>query len=142
MRQKLKALPRSTAKTAWELCVDVKRAIREEPKRANMRTFRRRLTPERGGPACGYVGCFAGWVCVLRGKKRGVDDFAARDILGCDLQYILASSNMTPFGVFNHGAGDACDTTNPGTRAHARAVIARINRFMQVNEAALKAKVL
>lgn len=136
---KLKALPRSRAKTAWGLLQDVKRAILAEPKRANMWTFRSTRLPEDGGPACGTVGCLAGWVNILSGDKYARQYHprqAAEQILGSTCNYLFGDA----YHVFNAGSGDACETTKPGTRAHAQAVVNRINRFMRVNKAKLKAK--
>ena len=42
--------------------------------------------------------------------------------------------------MFNTGDGDACETTRPGTKARARAVVQRIKKFMRVNEGALRAR--
>lgn len=137
---KLKAVPRSRAKTAWGLLQDVKRAILAEPKRANMGCYIGVHDPSEGGPACGTVGCFAGWITLLRGTPSRMNaDFVAENILGSDIDYYTAGGN---YYVFNVGHGDACATTTWGTRAHARAVAARITRFMKVNETALKTRKL
>lgn len=145
---RLKAVPRSRAKTAWGLLQDVKRAILAEPKRANMYVFTDYVTPDEGGPACGTVGCFAGWTALLARKESKTsltpnyhyNAYVARSILG-NLNYLFYRGDDS-YSVFNMGAGDSCALTNPGTRAHARAVAARITRFMKVNETALKARKL
>lgn len=150
--------PISLAITGWDLLLDVKRAIREEPKRVNMTFYCNAFGTSDQKPACGAVGCFAGWVATLgrryllpskhlnnRDLIDQFDDVAARRLLGRDLKYrtvIGNPENEFPLDVFNSGEGDACATTKPGTRAHARAVIKRINLFMKVNEVALKARVL
>lgn len=148
--KKLKGIPFSTATTAWGLLQDVKRAIMEEPKRVEMSCYSAKLSPEAGGPQCGSVGCFAGWVNMLRGGRPGsfsqTDDHSAMTLLG-PLNYYTIRSRTDPKAdldsyVFNSGEGDSCADTNPGTRAHARAVVQRINRFMAVNEVALKARIL
>ncbi len=138
---RLKKIPVSKATTAWGLLRDVKRAITEEPKRANMGTYCCLQSPKNNGPRCGTVGCFAGWVELLRGYEpvRVTGHFLAMDILGNDLDYDTVDGGWL---VFNAGEGDACDTTRYGTRAHARAVVQRINKFMRVNEIALKARQL
>lgn len=144
---RLKLIPLSRAKTAYGLVQEVKRAIIAEPKRAYMGTFAERVSPENGGPACGTVGCFAGWVCLLRGQYQPMDaSIPASQILGGNRLYGgKIDFSFVPFGgsdpvchVFNSGGGDGCATTAPGTRAHARAVVARINRFLKKNAAALK----
>lgn len=151
------ALPRSRAKTAWGLLQDVKRAILAEPRRINMGLFvdttADQLLPENKVPACGTVGCFAGWVSILgrptgeenRERIGGYDDYDATRILNGDDNE--DSLNLFTVGryrnyVFNGGLGDRCAKTKPGTVAHARAVVARINKFMRVNEKALKARKL
>lgn len=138
-RTKLKAIPQSNATTAWGLLVDVKRAITEEPKRVNMNTYRYKLSPVDGGPACGTVGCFAGWVGTMHSPAEYPSANMAVRILGVGLNYEFGRAG---YSVFNSGRGDSCHTTKPGTRAHARAVVQRINRFMKCNEAMLKARQL
>lgn len=136
--RKQKELPLSNAKTAYSLLQDVKKAILEEPKRVNMTTYYKETT-RRNAPACGTVGCFAGWVCILAGIRKensydlSVDDDGAREVLGDNLDYDTANG----YNVFNSGDGDDCKNTKPGTVEHARAVVNRINRFMQVNKAKL-----
>lgn len=146
MSTKLKAVPVSRAKTAWGLCADVIRAVMKEPKRVNMNVFVLRVAPEDGGPACGTVGCFAGWVALFGAPQLDREllsvnaaDEAVR-LLGNNIKYWTVG----PEGrwVFNSGVGDACEHTNPGTKAHARAVVTRIRKFMLVNEKALRARKL
>lgn len=135
--------------TAWRLLLFVKSIIREEPKRMNMSTYG--LNVRRGSysyprPACNTVGCFAGWISIAAGK--GIPDGRnnALTLLGNDKIFGgLIDYNTVGGGgqdVFNSGWGDACGRTKPGTRAHARAVLARITHFMTVNEEALKASKL
>lgn len=133
---RLKAIPRSRAKTAWGLLQDVKRAILAEPKRVNMGVFIEDKLPEDGGPACGKVGCFAGWVSILAGAPDRYWSTTARNLLGpADYNTVGPGAD-----VFNAGTGDRCETTRSGTAAHARAVVARINKFMRVNAKLLKAR--
>lgn len=142
----LRALPVSRAKTAWGLLTNVKRAILREPKRANMRCFMRDRGPEDGGPACGTVGCFAGWVALLGAPQYSREnlatnaDYIAVRLLGDGLNYRTAG--RTNEWVFNGGQGDTCAKTAPGTVAHAKAVATRITKFMRVNRTALKARKL
>jgi hypothetical protein len=142
---RLKLIPLSRAKTAYGLVQDVKRAILAEPKRANMGVFEGSVKPENGGPACGTVGCFAGWVCLLRGESHSMNasDLAARILSGRPdhenggIRFHFDGS-YGPAHFFNSGPGDGCNATNPGTKAHARAVAARINRFLKLNGPELK----
>lgn len=145
---KLRPIPKSKAKTAWGLLADVKRAILAEPKRADMGVFRRTVRPEHGGPACGTVGCFAGWVTLLHNPRWPAPPSSvwepspiankAHEILGegCNFYTVPGPDDY----VFNSGDGDACQRTRAGTKAHARAVVARIDKFMRVNAKVLKAK--
>jgi hypothetical protein len=146
---RLKLIPLSRAKTAYGLVQDVKRAILSEPKRANMGVIEDTFKPEHGGPACGTVGCFAGWVCLLRGESHSMNAAApAERILSGrldpengDVRFTFEVPKKKPFGTFhffNSGSGDGCQNTAPSTRSHARAVVARINRFLKLNGPALK----
>lgn len=137
---KLKQIPSSRAKTAWGLLQDVKRAIRDEPKRADMNVFTQKRDQEDGGPQCGTVGCIAGWVSLLATGKRVNNEFPAIKLLGDDVEYQTVGDDC--HHVFNAGFGDNCSTTKPGTRKHANAVIARINKFMRINAKVLKARKL
>jgi len=149
-------IPRSSAKTTLGLLRAVKRAILEEPKRVNMGVYTCKLRPETTysyqAPACGTVGCFAGWVSILAGQGLVDDDAPAKALLGEDLDYTFKaySYRHNHFGelvrdtenVFNSGSGDACSDTRPGTRAHAKAVVARIDRFIEKNYDKLKGRKL
>lgn len=140
----LQPIPLSRARTAYGLLRDVQRVILAEPKRVNMKTYA--VDPEKEGysnrPACGTVGCFAGWVVVLsKGRQvalNGGGDEAGK-LLGWDLHYELPGNG---YHVFNAGSGDQCARTLPGSKAHARAVYNRINGFIQRNLKALKARKL
>lgn len=148
---KLKAIRLSRAKTAWGLLLDVRKAIKSEPKRANMGVYCDALAPEHGGPSCGTVGCFAGWIMLLRGESHPLDSaFPATQLLGGNkteggvIDFYLPSKEpgytCTGFHVFNSGGGDNCSTeeTVVGSKEHAKAVINRIDRFMKNNQKALK----
>lgn len=146
---KLKALPRSRAKTAYGLVSDVIRAVLDEPKRADMGTFIGSLPPEIGGPACGTVGCFAGWVAIL-GRRQGETPPTyhqcrgnATNLLGNDINYHTATGGSDDYPddenyVFNGGGPDI--KGNAGTVRYARSVAARIRKFQKINAVALKAK--
>lgn len=154
LKDTLDSIPLSTAKTAWGLLQDVKRAILNEPKRARMTCYvRTGVTPmyDADAPACGTVGCFAGWISLLadanprsRYVQNNADDIAM-NLLGRNLNYELRRARPTLYGdnnstfhVFNAGQGDGCGTTIPQTKAHARAVVRRISRFMKQNQWKLK----
>lgn len=96
---RVKALPRSKAKTAYDLIGELITEILAEPARLYMdnwvvsyknRVFMRFYggwTSDKTaalnngydnmldakGPACGTVGCAAGWICLLRGDVPAID---------------------------------------------------------------------
>lgn len=144
-------LPLSEAVTGWELCREIRQVVREEWRRVNMRKVQETVTPGKPtAPACGVVGCLAGWGLTLRHvdflQEEGMHDEQLMQLLGRDVQYEFPTDALTAyqstFHVFNDGRGDACSRTKPGTRAHARAVVKRLDRFMALNEKALKARIL
>ena len=138
---KLQAIPRSNAKTAWGLCQDVIRAIKKDPKRADMAVFGATLLPQYGGPACGTIGCLAGWICRLAGKPgTRANDIVAKHIIDPKAQLDYFTVGPQDFYVFNAGDGDRCETTPPSSRAHAHAVVTRMKKFMRINETKLKAQ--
>ena len=142
----MKAIPRSKAKTAWGLLKDVRKAILDEPLRVNMKTVVAKRKPSEGGPACGTVGCLAGWTLLLAGKRFSychVRDWSL------DVESLLGGRINIDFNtvvgrryVFNSGDGDRCAWTIPGTPEHAEAVVARLDKFMEINKTALKKKKL
>lgn len=151
------AIPTSKAKTAYGLLRDVQRAILNEPKRADMECFVMSQDQDEDGttgdfPACGTVGCFAGWVTLLAGANsynRSIRQNAATvamNILGSNLEYDFKAKDefgyVGDWNYFNSGGGDQCSRTRVRTRAHARAVVNRINRFIRQNLKALKARKL
>ncbi len=139
---KLKAIPLSRAKTAWGLLQDVKRRMLEEPKRVEMDNWVEKRHPEDGGPACGTVGCFAGWVCLLKGKPRGKSPTAMR-ILGANCDYVMPSTIDSYWGsdsVFTDSQSGGDIKGKQGTMTYARSVVKRIDGFMKRNKAKLKAK--
>jgi hypothetical protein len=142
-------LPRSNANTVLELLDDLKEYVQRDYRVVNMGNYICDSDPEDGGPACGTVGCFAGWTVLLAGcsngkisERRSWVAEVAKKILGRDLCYTFGPKGRQSF--FNAGRGDACGTTKPGTQAHADALVARINRFIKRNggRKALQARVL
>jgi hypothetical protein len=136
---RLKPLPRSRAKTAYDLVSDVIRAILAEPKRVDMGVYRDKRLPEDGGPACGTVACFAGWVNILAGNHGPWGDIDAEITLGVDLNYYTAGEDG--WYVFNAGGGGDIKG-RVGTKQYAYSVVKRIRKFQRINAKALKAKVL
>ena len=142
-----KALPKLKARTAYGLLSQVKQLILEEPKRYNQGIFISKRSngaynPEEY-PACGTIGCVAGWVTMLVDPREDEDmnwywfepTKIAQKALGlegyqCDLLF----------------DGDAVDalagwkTPAEGTRAYARLGARHITRFQKRYEKQLKAK--
>lgn len=134
----MKALPKSKAKTAYGLLSEVAKLIVAEPKRYDQRNYL--LTPDGPNasmfsdfPACGTIGCVAGWVVTLkakRGRRTPNEDVCevAADLLG------LHDSQVNGlFGMF----------TVPGlsqTAIHASNGASHIRRFQKAHAAQLKAK--
>lgn len=91
-------MPESHATNAYDLLSDVIRVIQEEPKRLLMDDWL--VQPDRhyswtacvaklgGPPACGTIGCVAGWVVVLAApdlgslKNMNIDMTAVQILLG------------------------------------------------------------
>lgn len=147
----LKAIPLSRARTALGLMQAVKRAILSEPKQANITVYVKHRDRCDGGPDCGTVGCVAGWIGLLSGMGRIIGPLPVVKLLGRQLSYWLPTERTHPdsiireddtFDVFNSGRGDACNTTVPGTKAHAKAVVHRIDGFIEANYNALKRRKL
>lgn len=158
----IKMVPRSDATNVYDLLQDVKQAILEEPRRANMNYFGLEVGNNQSlmwigpddtyhklqAPSCGTIGCFAGWVQMLSGvcadDATRFADFGAESILGRDLVYSFTDERNQTRSFFNWGAGDGLLEIKPQTRAYARAVVKRINRFIEVNggKAVLKTKAL
>jgi hypothetical protein len=134
-------LPKSKAKTAYDLLSDIAALALEEPKRIDMDVFCQRADmpshawkPRAGFPDCGTVGCIGGWASMLKhGKFTDEDDAAA--LLGltagqaCELFY--------PSDLLADAAGGHAQTP-----AHAAAVVRHIEQFQTKHAAQLKAKAL
>lgn len=161
-------LPVSKARTAWDLVVDARDAILAEPLRADMRcvveteqeireqedderewkrSFGGTVRPRRRLPACGTVGCFAGWISTLRGgvlvaQHDGLEH--ASFLLAGDRKAIYGGDGPVNFRTEPDGAfvfDDGANIHEPvGTKRYAQAVGRRIDRFLDANEQALKAR--
>jgi hypothetical protein len=141
MSKRPRFVQKSRTRTVNGLLRDVIALVRKHPQHADMTIFEDGTVENR--PVCGTVGCFAGWVVML---AKGCVDYpagsmsVAQQILGPKLQYTFKDTQGITLAFFNAGAGDACETTDPGTREHAEAVIERIRRFMALNAKALKGR--
>lgn len=147
----IKSIPQSDAQNVYDLLKDVKQAILEEPRRANMNHVatvvgtqalswtnpRTRKALRVPAPSCGTVGCFAGWTMMLAGQTPAQALWnwteGAQQVLGLGLNYRFEGTDGKSHSVFNWGQGDGILLIKPGTRAYARAIGRRIDRFIAAN---------
>jgi hypothetical protein len=133
-------LPKSTAKTAYRLLTEIRGLILAEPKRYNQSRFIARANgvgladthTELGFPACGTVGCVAGWVATLKHSasfKYVQTETIAAKVLGLD--------EKQRWELFS---GSACIATDPQTIEHAEQGAAHIAAFQKKYAKQLKAK--
>lgn len=151
---RIKPIPLSSAKNALELVQEVKAHILAEPLRVDMGITTDKRESKDNGPACGTVGCFAGWIALLSGKitqkevLTGADGdkdaiTEAENLLGADIHYDLPADNDNHYGyVEAFDSGHDIAHYGVGTKAYAEAVGRRIDRFIDRNRAALKARKL
>lgn len=133
------APPRSAATNAYDLLQDVKKVILEEPLRLDMSIVCLRgegISLDILKPACGTVGCLAGWVLVLTGRtKPNEANFGmtgeARDLLGLDREQ--GSRLFFPQDLIS-------PENTRQTRAHARATIKHLDAFCEENKQQLREK--
>lgn len=135
-------LPKSKAKTAYELLSEVCVLIMNEPLRYDQQRFIARKggkggaddSVSRAWPSCGTVGCVAGWVATLKTDDAFSYNMTAGiacNILGIDYD----QSNE----LFNGAAlrKDPKRQPKPQTVAHARAGVAHIRKFQKKYRAQL-----
>jgi hypothetical protein len=133
-----KSLPKSNAKTAYGLLSEVRRLILAEPKRYNQTdtiSFRDRpdcWSIDTGKwPACGTVGCVAGWVTMLKSPDRA----ELYDVLAPAAQILGLDSEQRHELFRGSAAGISSQTV-----AHAKAGARHIAQFQQKYAKQLKAK--
>lgn len=133
-------VPTSKATNAYDLLSDVIRIIREEPRRYNQMRFIARTNGAYGAdnvvhggsgfPACGTVGCVAGWVATLvRGSHFRYN--RAQPIAAT----VLGLRGDQAWKLFSGGAADGA----PQTAEHAKSGIRHIRRFQKKYSTQLKA---
>jgi hypothetical protein len=104
----------------------VKKHILAEPKRINMNTWGRDSDEGEPQPACGTVGCIAGWIVFLSKPKSKWDFWKSSDIRS-EATRLLRMKDwqvdglFSPYGVYGE----------PGTRDHAKSVAKRIDYFIK-----------
>src|SRR5687768_12958898 len=114
------AMPVSKAKTAYGLLGEVRQIILDEPKRYDQSCwlmndddifrFKYGDAVEENIPACGTVGCVAGWVVALKRRRTGH--------IGIDAAEILGLTDMQRRSFFRPNAGGQRDKL--GAERHAR----------------------
>jgi hypothetical protein len=140
--------------TVGDVIARIQQIILEEPRRLNMDTwmtdFAHTLTHRfhlQPPPACGTVGCVAGWVAVLfrpdlRVRPRSISSMAER-VLGYIPENIAAMEYLPSDMKENYrdvGSLFSCAASNefgeteslgePGTRFHAQAVARRLDVYL------------
>jgi hypothetical protein len=125
----VKRVPKSNAKTAYGLLSEVRRLIVDEPKRYNQGdtiSFREHTdgwsVAYGKWPACGTVGCVAGWVTTLKLPERA----ALYDVIA-PAGEILGLNSEQRRELFRASAARA----RGQTVAHAKAGAAHIARFQK-----------
>jgi len=136
-------MPKSKAKTAYGLLSEIRKLILEEPKRYDQTNVLRVGSDATAKyhsltPACGTVGCVAGWVCVLTGNQMltGWDVLdKADEVLG------LTDAGIPEMRLFGEErAGSRDNESQSSIRAHAARGAAHIAEFQKKYAAQLKAK--
>lgn len=135
-------VPTSKAKTAYGVLNTIAKLALDEPKRMRMGTYLDRFdkgNPDeplcgiKQWPACGTVGCIAGWTTELRPQRSekllSIVDRAAR---------VLGLNQEQATQLFHDGK--LCTEQGQGTVKHARHVVAHIRAFQQKYRAQLLAK--
>lgn len=132
-------IPKSKAKNAYALLNEVKALILEEPKRYNQSIFIARAPDDisdcdapEGIPACGTVGCVAGWVATLKRPSGRFGYDQASGIAG----RILGLSAIQQSNLFDGGAVNG----STGTMAYAKNGAKHITEFQKQHARQLKAK--
>lgn len=143
--------PLTKAKTAWGLLQDVKKRVLQVPEAIDMSdVLCSASTP------CGTVGCLAGECCMLTlGRRRalgfgmpsGVSRMTFAETLlggeGNKPEFVTerqqGAFEIALCSLLDAGSSDRVGTLEPGTKRYARAVVARVNRFMRKYEKRLRA---
>lgn len=128
------ARPKSRAKTAYGLLSEIRRLIVDEPKRYNQRTVVYFGATGDRAPACGTVGCVAGWIYAL--KRRG----AKRNRDGEDVIEFAEQTLGLDVGAMSRLVDGSAAGREPQTARHAKRGAAHIARFQKKYATQLKAK--
>lgn len=87
-------------------------------------------------PACGTVGCTAGWSAILLGYKRFPGSEVVADQLG--LQLVQTEHSDLVDDLFHHQGYNKNVFEKPGTRDHMRKVVGGIRTFVKEHRNSLK----
>jgi hypothetical protein len=142
----VKGIPRSKAKNAYDLLSEVARLILAEPKRYAQEFYLSHGMPNgkpnsaalAGYPACGTVGCVAGWVTTLKATTESPflhTGQKAENILGLSTNQAGELFDASAL----YGVTDG-DIPPPQTRAYAKLGAKHIRLFQRRYRAQLKAK--
>lgn len=146
MATRKSAIPRSKAKTAYGLLSEIRTLILKEPKRYNQGFWLTRQREDRfpelmDYPACGTIGCVAGWVQQLVAPRKSImeaDETGFRTFRAP----VIATNvlGLTETQADELFAGSAAGSTRGQTRQHAIRGAAHIRRFQKKYAQQLKAK--
>lgn len=139
----------SRVKNAYQLLAYVCKLITAEPLRYNQGRYIARPNglggadkePSLGFPACGTVGCVAGWVATLKGPKLFTyeeTDTLAKDILGLTDSQAWELFSPAPISRLIYASKHGY--VLPQTELYAKFGVQHIQAFMQKHSKQLKAK--
>jgi hypothetical protein len=149
-------VPRSRATNAYELLDEVVRVIEAEPRRLNMGNwiFMPSYVERELIPACGTVGCVAGWIVLLWDGPRAA--FADRQnvptralqLMGSDgFPYSSLGGDLNRLfdgAVVRNADADLeeVEVAEPGDEDYVKLVVQRIREFQDEHEEFLKHRTL
>lgn len=125
-------LPRTRQTSAVGILKDVVKVIREEPLRYNQGDWIRTTDERSVGPACGTIGCVAGWVAVLTRPAKDVTgaSVALADVASRARKALGLSERQADFLFGSELPGDG-GYADPGSRAYMEAGVEHIESFMR-----------
>ena len=144
------ALPKPITKpvTAYEFFEKLIGVMKEEPARVDqgdwLRTGKENIACEvkdglhGAAPACGTVGCTAGWASILLGYKRFPDPDKVADDLGLNILGDTEFNQSIQGQLFSHEGYNGNVTALSGTKQHMNQVVSGIRDFMNEYKPKLK----
>ena len=127
-------IPKSFATNAYDLLTDIRTLIVEEPKRYNQSSWLKQHVTGPGAPACGTIGCVAGWIKQLTEPDR-------KEHAQAVAERVLNDKRLNLYMLFRGGAiEDLASSSTPtvGTNAYAALGDRHIRNFQQQNKKALR----